>query len=164
MIDDSTSLDHLIHIFHRMHSSCMRRELEKRGLGDIANPGILYMLHHACTRHGLPGLSQKTIADMMGVAPPTVAVSAKRMERLGLIRKEPDEGDLRKNRITFTDKGLRLTEECLEAERALYKQVIYGLPREELETMCTAYRHMIDNMREYGVRHPHFCTKDDGKQ
>lgn len=160
MIDENAGLDRLLHFFHRMHMGAIRHELEQRGIHEIASPGILFMLYHATVHENLPGLSQKRIADMMGVAPPTVAVSIKRLERNDLLTKKADETDLRRNIITLTAKGRFYAEECLAAERAIYGQVVDGFTAEEITRLSGFCRRMIGNLQGPGVRGPHFILSE----
>lgn len=150
MLEEVSTLERLIHTFHRMHHSCFRYELEKRGL-DTANPQILFILRHAGSR--VP-MTQKGIADQLGIAPPTVAVAVKRMEKAGIVRKEADENDLRKNRVTLTERGKTLTDECLAADRIIFRKVIEGLTPEEIKALEGLYMRMICNMGKLGARHP----------
>lgn len=52
------------------------------------------------------GLSQKEIAQMLKIKPPTVTVSLKRMENAGLIERRPDREDQRIIRIYLSDAGI----------------------------------------------------------
>lgn len=143
-------LEYLIHVFHRMHHGCMRHEFEQRGLGDIANPPILFLL----VRAGGRPITQRQIAQRMGVSAPTVAVAIKRMQKAGLVSKQTDEADLRKNYITLTDAGRDYAVRMVEAERAVYRHLIEGFQGDEIETMRGYYLRMIDNMQRHGCHRP----------
>ena len=54
------------------------------------------------------GISQKEIADLMGVKSSTVAVSIKRMEKSGLLYRENDLKDRRVWRVYLTEEGKSL--------------------------------------------------------
>lgn len=150
MEERPATLEHLMHAFHRMHHGCMRHQFEKRGLQDVGNPAILFILR----RYGDGPVTQRQIADKLGISPPTVAVSIKRMEKAGLLRKETDADDLRKNCITLTEKGKALTDESIAAEREIYHRIVEGFSPEEQETLCGYYLRMIGNMRGFGCRAP----------
>lgn len=53
-------------------------------------------------------LSQKEISDRLHVKPPTVAVSIRRLENVGLIKKNSDSEDQRVKRICLSSKGEEL--------------------------------------------------------
>lgn len=163
MHQDPTSLENLLHVFHRMHHGCMRAELERRGLRESGNPAILFVLGKWAK--GEP-VTQRQIADRLGVAPPTVAVSVKRMEKAGLLRKQADETDLRKTWISLTEEGAALIGELAAAEKVIYRRIIDGLSAQELEVMRGVYLRMIENMCAIGGRLPDSlkpCAAHPGK-
>ena len=51
------------------------------------------------------GLSQKEMAKILRIKPPTVTVSVQRLEKAGFLYKKPDEKDQRIVRIYLTEKG-----------------------------------------------------------
>ena len=54
---------------------------------------------------GRDGLSQREIAKILHIKPPTVNVSIQRLEKAGFLYKKPDEKDQRVTRIYMTEKG-----------------------------------------------------------
>lgn len=156
MFDQNASLEYLLHAFHRMHHGCMRYEFERRGVQDIGNPSVLFILRHNV---GDRPVTQREIADKLGVSPPTVAVAVKRMESAGLVHRQTDESDLRKNWISLTDKGKRYTDNCLEVERQIYQQIVEGFTAEEIGCMRGYYIRMLGNMQQLGCRWPKFLDK-----
>jgi len=87
----------------RMHKVCLRKEMDRRGLAEVGQPYILFML-----RDHQEGMNwdQKQFAEALGVSPATVAISIKRMERAGLVTRVPDPEDLRRNRIAITERDV----------------------------------------------------------
>lgn len=144
-----------------MYHGCMRYELERRGIPEFGNPAILFILRRQVD--GRP-VTQREIADRLGVAPPTVAVAVKRMERAGLLRKKADETDLRKNWITLTDKGKSFTDSCQAAEGELYRQIMEGFTQEEAEALHGFYLRMMSNMQSLGCRWPKFLEMIPGEE
>ena len=51
------------------------------------------------------GLSQRELAKILNIKPPTVNVSVQRLEKAGFLYKKPDEKDQRVTRIYLTEKG-----------------------------------------------------------
>lgn len=150
MTKNSASLERLIRGFTKMYHNCLRVEFDRRGLGDIGNPAILFILRDSCKQDN--PISQKEIADLLGIAAPTVAVTIKRMENAGLITKVSDQDDLRKNCISLSEKGRMLTEDCMLAERELCKKVVSGFSPDELDTLKQFYLRMTENMIGLGAR------------
>lgn len=58
-----------------------------------------------------PGLSNRPIADMLGVAPPVITRAADRLVMLGLMLRMQDDEDRRKVQLTATASGRRLLRE-----------------------------------------------------
>jgi len=140
----------LLRAFSRMHHDCLRQTFNKQGFAELSNPKVLFFLRHM---EGQP-MSQKEIADHLGVAPATIAISLKRMEKVGLVQKSADASDLRRNCVTLTEKGKILTEQCENADDAAIAPIIKGFTQQEIDLMCAFYRRMIQNMEELGVKAP----------
>lgn len=60
------------------------------------------------------GLSQRELAKILNIKPPTVNVSVQRLEKAGFLYKKPDEKDQRVTRIYLTEKGKETKEKALE--------------------------------------------------
>ena len=58
------------------------------------------------------GCTQAELAEKMLVSPASIALSTKRMKREGMLEKRVDEDDLRRNQLTVTEKGCRISEKC----------------------------------------------------
>lgn len=65
------------------------------------------------------GCTQADIAGRLGVSAPSIAASAKRLEKSGLIRKETDPDNLRRNKLYLTEDGRK----ALSAAKADMEQV-----------------------------------------
>lgn len=60
------------------------------------------------------GLSQRELAKILNIKPPTVNVSVQRLEKAGFLYKKPDEKDQRVTRIYLTEKGKETKAKALE--------------------------------------------------
>ena len=60
------------------------------------------------------GLSQRELAKILKIKPPTVNVSVQRLEKAGFLYKKPDEKDQRVTRIYLTEKGKETKAKALE--------------------------------------------------
>ena len=60
------------------------------------------------------GLSQRELAKILHIKPPTVNVSIQRLEKAGFLYKKPDEKDQRVTRIYMTEKGKEIKAKALE--------------------------------------------------
>ena len=73
---------------------------QMQGLGIY--PGQIPVLGMVSKKEGL---SQKELAEILRIKPPTVTVSVQRLEKAGFLYKKPDEKDQRIARIYLTEKG-----------------------------------------------------------
>ena len=145
-------LEWMVRTIGRMHFERIRSEMASRGLAEVSHPRILFMLlHHPDRVYS----SQKEIAEFLGVRPATVAVSLRRMEAHGLLRKVQDEQDLRRNHIVLTEKGRERFEGCVAAFKEIDLGMFRGFSQEEREILGGYYRRMRDNLVDMGANAPH---------
>jgi DNA-binding MarR family transcriptional regulator len=94
------------------------------------------------------GLTQREILDRLEIEQATLANTLARMERDGLVRREPHPRDKRAIRNFLTDKGRMIESDAMaaasEADQALFK----GFRRFEKELMLEYMRLAIDNARK----------------
>lgn len=142
----------------KMHKACLRKEMDRRGLAEVGQPFILFMLRDQGTG---AGWDQKQFAEALGVSPATVAISIKRMERAELVTRVPDPEDLRRNRIAITEKGLRLVDDCIRAFRHVDTGMFRGFSHEEREELAGYYHRMVRNLEELGAQPPKFMKQEE---
>ena len=98
------------------------------------------------------GLTQREILDRLEIEQATLANTLARMERDGLIRREPHPRDKRAVRNFLTDKSRTIETDAMaaaeEADQALFK----GFRRFEKELMLEYMRWAIDNARKLEPR------------
>ena len=153
---DQNNLEWLLRVFDRMHHTYLKSALEKQGL-KVTHPYILVALHKI---KGMKA-SQKELGDAIGISPPTVAISVKRMEKAGLLCKISDEKDLRRNVITLTKKGVEYIEECLSIFDKTDRSVFDGFSELEREQLKRFYLRMIKNLETMGARLPNQLKRSE---
>ena len=149
--DEYADLPDLFHIVSRMYRNSIKKVFTANGLDELSSPKILYILRHYA--HNMT-LSQKEIADIVGIAPPTVAVSIKRMEKTGLLQKIPDKNDLRRNCVTITEKGLDLLKKYEKSRDEITKCMFADFSDHELNAIREILIKMAGNMENFEVRAP----------
>jgi DNA-binding MarR family transcriptional regulator len=151
MVYKQNDLRWLFHSLDHMHHNCVKAEFEKRGLCKASHPYILFVI-----RYLMKGelVSQKELADAIGISPATVAISIKRMGKAGLICKKPDERDRRRNIIALTEKGKEITDGCSAAFNEINRDVFKGFTKDEQEQLKKFYLRMIKNLESRGARLP----------
>ena len=70
------------------------------------------------------GLSQRELAKILHIKPPTVNVSIQRLEKAGFLYKKPDEKDQRVTRIYMTENEAVMMEGFSEAEQCLLRRFL----------------------------------------
>jgi len=156
MVCKQNDLRWLFHSLDRMHHNCIKAEFEKRGLCKASHPHILFAIRYEMKG---AGVSQRELADVIGISPTTVAISIKRMEKAGLICKKPDKNDKRRNIIALTKKGKKITEECSAAFNEINRDVFKGFTKAEQEQLKKFYLRMIKNLELRGARLPVYLKR-----
>ncbi len=126
----STSLIHRYHI---------TKSAQKAGL-YYGQPMILEYIknNNLCT--------QKELADSLHISPASVATSIKRLEKSGFVKRSADKEDVRKNRLSLTDEGLKTLTDfrniCDETDKEMFK----GFSEEECQLLCNYLQRLYNNL------------------
>lgn len=91
-------------------------------------------------------LSQKQLAEKVGITPPSMTVAIRKMEEIGYVVRKHDENDQRVIKIQLASKG----EECIEGVRKVIldmEEIVYqGISREEILLMQRLLTEMKNNL------------------
>ena len=79
------------------------------------------------------GLSQRALSDLMASDPNTITSTLCRMEKAGLISRDPHETDRRAHRVRIQPLGLTTFELARKVAQDLQEQVLAALPAGERE-------------------------------
>ena len=80
-------------------------------------------------------ISQKEVARLHHVSAATVAVSLKKLESGGYIRRVVDQEDNRYNQICITEKGEKIVEKSVRYFQTVEKNMFDGFSLEEMEML-----------------------------
>ena len=94
------------------------------------------------------GLSQREIADVLNIAPSTITVMLKRMEKTGLVKRKQDRKDQRISRVYLTDEGSDKCNKAEDALKSLAEECFDGFSREEKEEFKKYLEKMGNNLKE----------------
>ena len=124
--------------------SLLRRIWGRRTLEDIDMhmqqiPILEYVLKN-------DGCNQCEIAEALRVSAQSIALSTKRMQHAGLLVKDVDTNNLRRNKLSLTPKGIETTARCRERFDNLDSRMCNGLTRDELYMFCDVLDKMIANL------------------
>lgn len=125
----------------RMHRKRLEKVLEGTGLHPAQHRLLMTLSDNQFS-------SQSEIAALMEVSSATVAVSLKKLERDGYIRKKPKEEDSRANFVSLTPKGENIVFESKEIFETVDKQVIQGFSEAEMISLRKFLRRIYNNLSE----------------
>ncbi|MBR6408143.1 MAG: winged helix-turn-helix transcriptional regulator [Clostridia bacterium] len=89
------------------------------------------------------GCTQKEIADFLGVTAASIALSTKRLQKSGLITKQADENNLRRNRLSATEKGKEVLEAFTEQNKSFNEKMLSGVTDDEKRQLCALLDKLI---------------------
>jgi DNA-binding MarR family transcriptional regulator len=92
------------------------------------------------------GQTQRELCEQVGIEQPTMANTLQRMERDGLIRREPDPVDRRQARVLLSDRARDLERPLVAAARAVNATATRGLNTQDVAAVLTALTRIIDNL------------------
>ena len=130
-------------VYQILHLTTYRAErlLEKYDL-KRGQAGILFVLEEHSN------ISQRELADLLSVKPPTITSGLKKMEKLGYIVRTPDQEDRRVLRLQNTEKGTACVEKIRETMKEMEQIMYRGLSREEVLLLRRLLMQIRDNFFE----------------
>lgn len=115
-------------------SKAWREELDRRvrplGLTRVQWQALLWLSRAGGT------LMQRELSDVLEIGAPATVALVDRMERDGLVTRSAVPGDRRRNAVVLTAKARRLLTTIEAAAGQLRREVMSGLSRDEVETLC----------------------------
>jgi DNA-binding MarR family transcriptional regulator len=108
----------------------------------LTAPGFAVLVTLA--RIGEPeGVSQRRLADELGLTSGTVSVRMDRLAEQGLIERRPDPEDRRNTRIVLTRQGREVFERIVPAHLANERRLLVALDDDERELLATLLRKLL---------------------
>ncbi len=93
-----------------------------------------------------PGLTQKEIADKVGIEGATLVPIIDKMEKEGLLKRKPDSSDRRVNRIYLTQKADSLWESMVECALKIRKSSTKNISENDIQTTLETLRKISQNL------------------
>ena len=94
------------------------------------------------------GLSQRELADRLHLTPPTITAMLQRMEKAGIVVRQPDADDQRLMRVHLTDAGRHLEGEVRNAVATHINRVIGALSEADRSELARLLELMAGNIRD----------------
>jgi Transcriptional regulators len=89
--------------------------------------------------------TQNDIAEELNVSPASIALSTKRLQKSGMIKKCEDNENRRCNILTVTEKGIQITENCIKELNLFEEKLFAGLSEEEQSLLYDILDRLIKN-------------------
>ncbi len=114
----------------RRADSAFKRVIERR----VRDTGVYrsqhrLLMHLACR----PNCSQVELASHLEISPAAIAVSLKKLEKGGYIRRETDESDNRVHQVIITEKGKQVIEKSIGMFEETELLMFRGFSDEEIK-------------------------------
>jgi MarR family transcriptional regulator, transcriptional regulator for hemolysin len=93
------------------------------------------------------GLTQKEIADRLGLEGPTLIPIIDKMEQEGLLVRKVDPDDRRNNRIYRTEKADELWDRMIECALRIREVSLRGIPEQDINIMKKVLEKIAENLR-----------------
>lgn len=123
----------------RHHAGKCFQKLNSLGLHPSQMPFMMMVYKN-------DGCSQKEMAELLDIKPPTVNVSIQRLEKAGILSRRRDEKDQRIMRVTLTDKGREAAAEIKAYTEKMEKLMFQGFSEAELCLMCRFLEQILTNL------------------
>ncbi len=127
--------------FIRQHRRTMHRYFCSIGMFN-GHPHMLFHLRRQ------PGITQKELAQHLEISPASVAISIRRLEAAGLVRREGDRKDGRVMHLYLTPAGEEMDTACSHGREFMMDALYQSLSEEELATLYTLLGKMTDNLQK----------------
>lgn len=139
-IPDDTINSWIIRLMHR-YSSLNFKQIQALGV----HPGQLPILGVLRKKEGV---SQREVAKLLHIKPPTVTVTLQRLEKSGFVYRQPDPEDQRISRIYLTEKGKNADKEIEGLIQDNEKILTRGFSEEEQEQLKRLFQRLVENLSE----------------
>lgn len=135
------SVGYLVRNAHRAYDRVLAMALSKHGI-LTGQWSLLRVLWHE------DNLSQIEVAQRMRVERASLTLLLNAMEKAGLLTRNGDPADRRKQRIRLTAKGRRLQQDLLPLGTAVNTTALVGFANEEVTALRALLQRVINNLEQ----------------
>lgn len=126
----------------RNHYNRTHKLLDKIGIYP-GQPPLLFIIGSR------EGQSQKELADTLKIKAATITVMLRRMEKSGMVERQPDRSDQRISRVYLTEKGKKLRQEAFEALTGIEEECFKNITAEEKLLLRRLLMQIRDNLASF---------------
>lgn len=123
---------------------------------------FMHRVRHECEKQGIPhgyhrllmelaneeGATQLQLVKLTRLTAPTVSVALTKMESDGLVKRIPDEKDMRQMKVYLTDAGKEKVKLVRKTFRETDALIAKDIPKDELDAAMKVMRKMLINLLE----------------
>lgn len=125
----------------RLYNATAQRVLDREGI-SIAHWYYLRVL----SQHGT--LNQRELSKRVEIAPTTAVTALDALEKRGLVRRERDTTDRRRQFVSITDEGARLIDVLMPDIEKLIAASVQGIPETDMRVFWKVLHKIHDNLSE----------------
>lgn len=123
----------------KTHRKCYLQESQNYGL-YVGQPQVLDYIRSN------PGCTQTEIANAIGVSPASIAFSTKRLQAAGVLMKQVNSLDMRRNKLYVTSEGIEALDRFENNFNELTENMFDGFTDEELHLMASFVERINTNL------------------
>ncbi len=135
--------EHDLSMKFRRADTALKRSIERK----VKNTGV-YRSQHRLLMHlnRNPNCAQVELAQHLEVSPAAIAVSLKKLEKGGYIRRETDSSDNRVHQVVITEKGRQVIEKSIVMFQETESEMFAGFSAEEMELLDGFLERIYQNL------------------
>jgi DNA-binding MarR family transcriptional regulator len=135
----TSSLGYQVNYLARLMENALRDQISPLGVvpGQFAQLLSLYQED---------GLTQAQLCERVRIEQPTMAKTLARMERDGLIDRQPDPDDGRRSLVTLTNRARDIEDDLMAAARRVNAAATGGLTKSQIATFMQTMDAIIGNL------------------
>lgn len=130
----------LMKIF-RLHRSVIESKVRQTGVYRSQHQILMFIASN-------PDATQKEIAKLHETSAATIAVSLKKLEKGGYIRRIMDQEDNRCNRLQVTEKGQAVVNQSYQIFRKAEEEIFNGFREEDFRNLEALLSQVYQNMEQ----------------
>ena len=141
--DHEKSIGFIINNTTKMFQKIFDYELNKNvGIG-LAQSKVIYALSLQ------PGMTQRELADKVGIETPTLVVMIDKLEKEHLVKRQNDKRDRRIKRIFITTKADRLVDSMIQSALSIKKIATKNIPENDVKHILENLNKISQNLQNY---------------
>lgn len=141
--DHEKSIGFIVNSTAKMFQKIFDYELDKNTGLRLSQSKIIYVL----SIH--PGMTQRELADKVGIETPTLVVMIDKMEKEHLVKRQNDKQDRRIKRIFITSKADRMVDDMIQSALSIRKIATKNMSENDVKHTLETLNKISLNLQNY---------------